>query len=112
MSDAISNAIEVMEITRNIAVDGSPYQAMLAEAIEALKAEQTRQDGEQELLKLIDDRDYWEEKATDLAEKIGAMLGVDVGEHTSNNCPLENALDAIEEKRQTRRGRIVMSVCR
>ena len=47
MSDAISNAIEVMEITRNIAVDGSPYQAMLAEAIEALKAEQTRQDGAQ-----------------------------------------------------------------
>ena len=36
MSDAISNAIEVMEITRKIAVDGSPYQSIIATAIEAL----------------------------------------------------------------------------
>ena len=34
----------------------------------------------------------------DLAEKVGVLLGVDVGEHTSNNCPVENALGAIEEK--------------
>ena len=98
MNDAINKAIEVMDIARKIAVDGSPYQAMLAEAIEALKAEQARQDGEQELLQLIDDRAYWEAKATDLAEKVGVLLGVDVGEHTSNNCPVENALGAIEEK--------------
>ena len=44
MNDAINKAIEVMDIARKIAVDGSPYQAMLAEAIEALKAEQARQD--------------------------------------------------------------------
>ena len=98
MNDAINKAIEVMDIARKIAVDGSPYQAMLAEAIEALKAEQARQDGEQELLQLIDDRAYWEAKATDLAEKVGVLLGVDVGEHTSNNRPVENALGAIEEK--------------
>ena len=79
------------------------------------KAEQARQDGEQELLRLIDDRDYWEEKATDLAEKIGAMLGVDVGEHTSKNCPVESALDAIEEKEAEQAEQAeqdCMSVCR
>ena len=46
-------------------------------------------------LQLIRERDYWEEKATELAEDVGKLLGVGVGEHSSANCPVQNAIDAV-----------------
>lgn len=50
---------------------------------------------EKEALELIDQRDYWEEKATELANDVGAFLGVDVGEHSLLNCPVQEAINAI-----------------
>jgi len=49
------------------------------------------------VLEEIENRDHWEEKATNLAESIGELLGVDVGEHSSANCPVMSAMDAINE---------------
>ena len=47
--------------------------------------------------KMITDRDYWEELATELAEAVGKHLGVDVGEHSSSNCPVRRALWEIKD---------------
>jgi hypothetical protein len=50
---------------------------------------------EKAVYELIGQRDYWEAKATKLANDIGEALGFDVGEHSSNNCPVEAALDQL-----------------
>lgn len=47
-----------------------------------------------ELENIVDARDDWEEKATVLANKVGDLLGEDFGDHTSANCPVENAINA------------------
>lgn len=44
----------------------------------------------------IKDRDHYHDMADKLAEAVGALLGVDVGEHSSVNCPWEVALEAYE----------------
>jgi FtsZ-binding cell division protein ZapB len=46
-----------------------------------------------EIDQLITERDCWEEKATALAERVGEHFGFDVGEHSSMNCPVTNALE-------------------
>ena len=46
-------------------------------------------------IQLIQERDYWEEKATELAEDVGKFLGIEMGEHSSDNCPVQNAIDAL-----------------
>lgn len=46
---------------------------------------------------LISERDYWEEIAGLLADKVGALLGVDVGEHTSENCPVKSAIESVDD---------------
>lgn len=51
--------------------------------------------------KLIGERDYWEEKATDLADAVGKHFGVDVGEHTSANCPIEEAHKILDGEYKT-----------
>ncbi len=48
-----------------------------------------------EIEKLVDERDYWEEKATELADNVGNLLGFDFGEHSSANCPVQSAIEAI-----------------
>ena len=53
------------------------------------------EDGEKAAYELIGQRDYWEARATRLAEDVGAALGFDVGEHSSNNCPIECAIDQL-----------------
>lgn len=45
----------------------------------------------------LQERDYWEGKATELAESVGNALGIDVGEHTNLNCPVQNAIDGVFE---------------
>lgn len=49
---------------------------------------------EKTLLKEIESRDYWEEKATELAERVGEYFGLNVGEHSNANCPVQTALEA------------------
>ncbi|EKA5635945.1 hypothetical protein OKZ62_001849 [Vibrio navarrensis] len=49
-----------------------------------------------ELEEIINARDDWEERATELASEIGKLLNVEVGEHSSANCPVNNALEAIQ----------------
>lgn len=53
-------------------------------------------DLEKALEEELTNRDYWEEKSTDLAMKIGEHLDVNVGEHSNMNCPIQNAFDAID----------------
>ncbi len=45
----------------------------------------------------IDQRDRYHEVADDLAGHIAAITGVDIGEHSSANCPWQNAIEAAEE---------------
>ena len=51
--------------------------------------------------KLIEQRDHWEEKATELAGDIGSVLGFDVGEHSSANCPVQTAIDGVYQMQST-----------
>jgi hypothetical protein len=46
--------------------------------------------------KALEDRDHYHDIADKLAEAVGALLGVEVGEHSSDNCPWEAALEAYE----------------
>lgn len=50
---------------------------------------------DKELLKEITERDYWEDKATELANLIADKYGLDIGEHSSSNNPVQNAIDEI-----------------
>lgn len=45
----------------------------------------------------IDQRDRCEEVADELAARIASIAGVDIGEHSSVNCPWLNAIEAAEE---------------
>lgn len=54
---------------------------------------------DRDLTKLITERDHWEEKATELANDIGAALGFEVGEHSSTNCPVQEAIDGVYHMR-------------
>ncbi|WP_445392565.1 hypothetical protein ACUDTH_02900 [Stenotrophomonas pavanii] len=47
----------------------------------------------------IEQRDRCEEVADELADHIAAITGVDIGEHSSANCPWQNAIEAAEEYR-------------
>ena len=44
--------------------------------------------------KLMTERDYAEEMCDKLAEAISSLTGSEIGEHSSSNCPWENALVA------------------
>lgn len=50
-----------------------------------------------DLTKEIQAREFWELKATELANDIAGALGFWVGEHSSSNCPVQNAIDGISE---------------
>lgn len=52
-------------------------------------------DLEKELHLSLIQRDQWEEKATTLAMAVGENCGIDVGEHSSDNCPVMTALEAL-----------------
>ena len=56
---------------------------------------------EREHTKTIEDRDHWHDKATELANDVGNMLGFDVGEHSSSNCPVQSAIDGVFEMAET-----------
>lgn len=46
---------------------------------------------EKATLEEIKNRDEWEDRATQLADEVGAYFDVPVGEHSSCNCPIEEA---------------------
>ena len=48
-----------------------------------------------EITEIIIERDKWEDRATELAELVGKHLGIDVGEHSSANCPVGIAIEAL-----------------
>ncbi|PJI34364.1 hypothetical protein [Acinetobacter pseudolwoffii] len=50
-------------------------------------------DRDQEMLELIDQRDYMESQAEELKDKLQALYGVDFGEHSNCNFPFQNAID-------------------
>ena len=52
---------------------------------------------EKEIGELIKERDYWEEKAMELANDVGEALGFDVGERSNINCPVQSAIDGVFE---------------
>lgn len=62
----------------------------------AIRAELKKAEGE--VLQEIDNRDRWEERATNLAIKVGEHYGQDVGEHSSSNCPIAQADRLLEEE--------------
>lgn len=49
-----------------------------------------------EVCTLIDERDEWEDMAGRLADEVASFFGEDIGEHTSANCPISNALEIIQ----------------
>lgn len=51
---------------------------------------------EDALTEEIGNRDKWEEKATRLAESVGECFDLDVGEHSSANCPIRTATEILE----------------
>ncbi len=70
----------------------------------ALHAAPPAQQADQEYLEsldralegVIDQRDRYHEVADDIAGHISAITGVDIGEHSSANCPWQNAIEAAE----------------
>ncbi len=67
--------------------------------ISTLRAENARltADHRDELAELFKERDAAEDMADQLAAQIAAITGVDIGEHSSANCPWRNALMAAAE---------------
>lgn len=56
--------------------------------IELLKSDRNH-----EVLELIDQRDYMEDQAEQLKDKLQELYGVDFGEHSSCNFPFQNAIN-------------------
>lgn len=52
-------------------------------------------EGEREIAELLSERDYWEDKAVELASLVSSHLGQDFGEHSSSNNPVDNAIVAL-----------------
>ena len=78
--------------------DGPLRWAPLYAATPAQQPAQVYLDGlDRALGEAIDQRDRYHEMADDLAEHIAAITGVDIGEHSSANCPWQNAIEAAEE---------------
>lgn len=50
---------------------------------------------ESECLQIMKERDLYEDKADELAQAIADHFDIDIGEHSSANCPWDNALDWI-----------------
>ena len=46
----------------------------------------------------LSERDHYHEVADKLANAIAAHFSIEIGEHSSANCPWDNALNAIEER--------------
>jgi len=64
-----------------------------------LRAKEARlAEAERDSDQIMRERDYAEDMADELAACIAALLGVEIGEHSSGNCPWEAALQAFNER--------------
>lgn len=83
------------------AVDHEVTDAMVDKAWNRFEAALHADDGDtpedRVLSETIDQRDRYHEMADELAGHIAAITGVDIGEHSSANCPWQNAIEAAEE---------------
>ena len=83
------------------AVDHEVTDAMVDKAWNRFEVALHADDGDtledRVLSETIDQRDRYHEMADDLAGHIAAITGVDIGEHSSANCPWQNAIEAAEE---------------
>ena len=77
---------EIRELQKNIADNKGEYSRAIEKA-KKLDENETQ---------LITERDNLEQKATELANLIGKYLNVYIGEHTSANCPIQNAINALK----------------
>ena len=69
------------------------WQAAKAQAVPEGFVLINKSDRNQEMLELIDQRDYMESQAEELKDKLQALYGVDFGEHSNCNFPFQNAID-------------------
>lgn len=70
------------------------YDTLMQDVEGVIKENKTlQQDLEDEIKK----SEYWESLATTLADLVGEQLDIYVGDHTSSNCPVENAIKALED---------------
>ncbi|EPG2416615.1 hypothetical protein QEK82_001554 [Stenotrophomonas maltophilia] len=84
--------------TSDIIKPNLPVGTKLYTAPPAQQPAQVYLDGlDRALGEAIDQRDRYHEVADDLAGHIAAITGVDIGEHSSANCPWQNAIEAAEE---------------
>ena len=72
--------------------EANTVKALRIMELEARLAEAERDDEQ-----AMKERDYNEEMADRLAAAIATLTGVDIGEHSSGNCPWHAALEAAEE---------------
>lgn len=63
-----------------------------------IKLEQRVESLDQAVSEEIENRDEWELRATRLAEAVGSYFGEDVGEHSSANCPINNAHELMNQR--------------
>jgi len=55
-------------------------------------------EAERDADQLLKERDHAEDMADKLADAVATLLGVEIGEHSSGNCPWTTALEAFEER--------------
>ena len=71
----------------------SIWQAAKAQAVPKGFVLIKASDRDQEMLELIDQRDYMESQAEELKDKLQTLYGANFGEHSSCNFPFQNAID-------------------
>jgi hypothetical protein len=82
---------------------GHPHQIQLAlEAV--LELEKRVQSLDKAVAEEIENRDNWEERATKLAVSVGEYFDESVGEHSSANCPIDNAHELLNQIRNEANG--------
>lgn len=78
--------------------DAAAYEEGMAALLARCEAAEARlAKAERDEDQLIKERDYAEKMADKLADAIAALTGVDIGEHSSGNCPWHEALEAADE---------------
>lgn len=71
--------------------------AMLSAAPVAVPAAKHRPTDDELWDQTLRERDSYHDIADRLANGIAECLGIDIGEHSSGNCPWENAIEALED---------------
>lgn len=90
---------DCLEINVPVSIDCNDCDAVVVKALWSIvQKQQARiEELDREMSEIVDARDYWEEKASKLAYLVGKLNGVDVGEHSNNNCPVNNAIELLSE---------------